>query len=535
MDLAENLITKLLALGVEEFCICAGARNSPLVEVFEKNVHLSAFHFFEERSAGFFALGRIAQTKKPVAVMTTSGTAVAELLPSVIEAFYTGAPLIVISADRPKKYRGTGAPQAIEQIGLFSNYIETYFDVDFFEPNCDFSKWTQKTAVQVNICFDEPLLDRPPVTLNAASQRSQIPNRELQNLLSEQNRLNEFLKASRPLVILSGLAVNEHEIVLNFLKTLRAPVYAETLSGLRGHKDIEAFEIVGGDLSAASFIQNKQCDAILRIGGVPTLRLWRDLEEVFKDVPVFNMSQNPFSGLARREKVFPIAEIQILKNFKNDKTFLENDFSLKRDQEASHYLSELVRQYPLSEQSWYNLISKSSENENIYLGNSLPVRQWDLVSERNRGDFSKVFGNRGANGIDGQLSTFFGWAENNKSNWCVLGDLTTMYDLSAPWILTQIENLNFNLVIMNNHGGQIFKRMFGDKKLFLNPHQVEFSHWAKMWNLEYQLYSAEKDQIHFQKTFHPKKTGKAVIEIHPDSVQTENFNIEWQRFWKNEI
>jgi 2-succinyl-5-enolpyruvyl-6-hydroxy-3-cyclohexene-1-carboxylate synthase len=105
------------------------------------------FSFIDERSAAFFALGRMKLHGNPVAVVTTSGTAVAELLPAAIEAFYSGLPLILVSADRPARFRGTGAPQSIEQLGLFGPYAETVLE-----------SWSRARPLHLNVEFDEPLL-----------------------------------------------------------------------------------------------------------------------------------------------------------------------------------------------------------------------------------------------------------------------------------------------------------------------------------------------------------------------------------------
>ena len=132
--------------GVEEFCVCAGSRNSPLLYVLGSS-DARLFSFVDERSAAFFALGRIKQHARPCAVVTTSGTAAAELLPAAIEAHYSGLPLILISADRPGRFRGTGAPQSIEQVGIFGVYAET-----------SLSMWSGMRPLHLNIEFDEPLL-----------------------------------------------------------------------------------------------------------------------------------------------------------------------------------------------------------------------------------------------------------------------------------------------------------------------------------------------------------------------------------------
>ena len=143
LAVARGVIEKLRAEGVREFCACAGSRNSPLLVVLP-----NAYSFVDERSAAFFAIGRIKATGVPVAVVTTSGTAAAELLPAAVEAFYSGLPLILITADRPERFRGTGAPQCIDQIDLFGKYAAT-----------DVEQWNRESPLHINVEFDEPLID----------------------------------------------------------------------------------------------------------------------------------------------------------------------------------------------------------------------------------------------------------------------------------------------------------------------------------------------------------------------------------------
>jgi len=117
-ELARRVIAGCVERGIDEFVLCPGSRNSPLLlEAIRWPV--KCWRHFEERAAGFFALGRCRARQAPVAVVTTSGTAVCELFPAMVEALYQRQPLLAITADRPKRYRGTGAPQAIEQAGMF--------------------------------------------------------------------------------------------------------------------------------------------------------------------------------------------------------------------------------------------------------------------------------------------------------------------------------------------------------------------------------------------------------------------------------
>lgn len=142
---ARQLIAEVRARGVADFCVCAGSRNAPLLAALKDE---RVFSFVDERSAAFFAVGRMKLHGQPAAVVTTSGTAVAELLPAAIEAHYSGLPLVLITADRPARYRGTGAPQAIEQVGLFGSYAEV-----------ELASWSGARPLHLNIEFDEPLID----------------------------------------------------------------------------------------------------------------------------------------------------------------------------------------------------------------------------------------------------------------------------------------------------------------------------------------------------------------------------------------
>ena len=147
VERASRLIAEVREAGAREFCVCAGSRNAPLLAVLGELADVRLFSFVDERSAAFFAIGRVKLHGQPVGVVTTSGTAVAEMLPAAIEAYYSGVPLILISADRPARFRGTGAPQSIEQVGIFGVYAETSLE-----------SWTRTRPLHLNVEFDEPLL-----------------------------------------------------------------------------------------------------------------------------------------------------------------------------------------------------------------------------------------------------------------------------------------------------------------------------------------------------------------------------------------
>jgi 2-succinyl-5-enolpyruvyl-6-hydroxy-3-cyclohexene-1-carboxylate synthase len=193
------------------------------------------------------------------------------------------------------------------------------------------------------------------------------------------------------------------------------------------------------------------------------------------------------------------------------------------DQKWSQSLSQLLSSEPTSEPGILAALSRQIPNgSRVYLGNSLPIREWDLAAVSQCKKF-EVWGSRGLNGIDGQLSTFLGFARSENSNWAVLGDLTALYDLPGPWILSQLQSLNMNLVIINNGGGKIFSKMFPYSE-FQNQHQLRFRSWAEFWKLDYETFS----EIPCSESW-AAEYRKRVIELIPDSEATARFWKEYQR------
>ncbi len=156
LTLARHVLATLSEAGVVEAVICPGGRNAAFVELFAaQDCPIKAYWHFEERSASFFALGRIKQTGKPVAVITTSGTAAAELFPATMEAYYSGLPLVLVTADRPSRFRGSGAPQAADQDGLFRKFAPLAFDLDG-DDEMDVFHLDTSAPVHINVRFEDP-------------------------------------------------------------------------------------------------------------------------------------------------------------------------------------------------------------------------------------------------------------------------------------------------------------------------------------------------------------------------------------------
>ncbi len=453
---ARRAIEQACALGATDFCVCAGSRNAPLLAVLGAS-DLRVFSFVDERSAAFFALGRAKLTGRPAAVVTTSGTAVAEILPAAIEAHYSGTPLILITADRPARYRGTGAPQSIEQEQIFGVYAR--------EP-----------VTHINIEFDEPLIDEEVARFSWERGR---PARSSARTAGE----TPALPGSRPLVILGGLDEPDRPRVLEFATKLNTPIYAEPLSGLRENPALTHLIITAGE----RMIGRGEFDAVIRIGNVPTLRFWRDLDESRADLPLISFSALSFTGCSRGE-VHPLEALPSDVAPRNrDEDFFADD------RERAAAIARILDDEPESELVMFRSLSQSiASNTRVYLGNSLPIREWDLAAIREPRGF-EIAANRGANGIDGQLSTFLGQCDPSRPNVAIVGDLTAIYDSNAPWIVPQLDpGIDWRIVILNNGGGRIFSRVSSLRKLdasmreriIENAHGIRFDQWAAMWSIE---------------------------------------------------
>lgn len=517
--LAENVLHALIQKGVREFCLCPSKRNAPLVYPLTKAPHLNIYYWPEERSAAFFALGRIKATGRPVAVLTTSGTAVGELLPAAMEAHYTGLPLVLVTADRPRRFRGSGAPQSAEQVGLFGCYAHHQLDLADGDC-CQLEGWQGQGPLHLNVCFEEPQ-DKfcRDIALDAS-----LPIGLFETTLPSYETIESyttFLKEVHfPLVIVGTLAPSQREETIRFLLHLQAPVYAEALSNIREDPRLKPLLISQDRLIWKLSAQHGYAiDGVLRIGGVPTLRLWRDLEDKQQAIRLCSISEQPFSGLDWAT----VTHTNLCAFFAWAQTLpVSATYPYDKWRQADHVIQqallELFQEEPQAEPSLiHQLSTKISNGAKVYLGNSMPIREWDLAATYEARHY-QMAANRGLNGIDGQLATFLGYSSIEQDNWAILGDLTALYDLVAPWITPQLPSLSLHAVIVNNKGSDMFVRMFAHPA-FQNKHQLSFEPLAHFWQWRYEKWTEIPHEITSGK-------GGHLIELIPDTQATHRF---WQR------
>lgn len=510
---AVDAVTRYLRAGITEFVVCGGARNAALLEALARAQTAGKcriWRHFEERGAGFFALGRTMATGNPCAVVTTSGTAAAELLPSVIEAWYQARPLVLLTADRPAAFRHSGSPQTIDQTGLFGTHAATG----------TLDEWSGEIPLHENIELDEEF-DPGTDDFRDTAVGTWEPARKPPVVAGLARWLREDVYRGF-VVMIGGLEPDEREEVFHFCRDFGAPVVAEGTSGLR--EALAGLTIHDADRVLAKHPPGK----ILRLGEVPSGRFWRDLE-TRTDVEVWSVCRNGLPGLARPSQVSQGRVDRILRALGEvDPVDDALDLLVGASARAAA-LEELLEAYPDSEPALVRAISHfACIGSGIYLGNSLPIREWNQFAQWTR-PVTSIRANRGTNGIDGQVSTWLGCSTEQQDAWAILGDLTTLYDLAAPALLTQVECSGRVLAVINNRGGRIFERLPRLQSMdasaaasLIQPHSADFSGLAILWGMRH-LRVRTADDLDQLST----EGAPLLLEIIPDENQTARFWAEW--------
>lgn len=490
--LGAAIVCGLQKLGVGRFFMSPGARGSALVAAVAEGGADCTVHY-DERGMAFAALGWSMATGKPAACLTTSGSAVANLLPACVEAFHSGVPLILVTADRPPELRGSGANQTIRQPGILGSFVRAEADLpcpsDVMEVpgileslvSAALGPWPG--PVHLNVPFDEPVLPEggvgefpmPRAVSQAEADVLKIPA--------------GFFEVERGVVVLGRLSLREQAVapkVLEFAKRLGWPLIADVLSGAR---------LMGGVVAHADWIlQNPEIPAperVLHLGGsVVSKRLGKWLAACrgadYLQVRKFPERLDPWGG----NPEFLSADIA---------PFLESvrvfgragwgDWWRGLDEKAALVLSDLPEG---SEPAIACAVAEfaARNGDLLFLGNSMPVRDVDSCARAVFEMPTPVLGNRGASGIDGNIATIAGTCLGSGCPVvALLGDLAVLHDLNS---LALLRDLPVTLVVINNNGGGIFRFLpiaigTSDRERYWEtPHGMDFQNAAAQFGLEYQ-------------------------------------------------
>jgi 2-succinyl-5-enolpyruvyl-6-hydroxy-3-cyclohexene-1-carboxylate synthase len=510
------MLDEFARCGMEHACTCPGSRNTPIVLSIANEQRLQAWSHIDERSAGFFALGAAKASGRPVAVTCTSGTAAANLMPAVIEAHEAGVPLILLTADRPPELRDVGAGQTIDQIKLYGGAVKWFVELGVPDATPERLRWVRALAcraywtaasgrpgpVHINIPLREPLVLEQPLPIDEPGGGGKPHGHPW--LVQEASgpatpaaipRRHEF---RRTVFVVGDLGPNPGlgRKVADFAARARVPLLADPLSGARsGPAAIAHFDLMLRDRALAEQLAP---DVICRIGELPTskpLRTWIASSEQAHHI-LFAPDERWSDPSARVTQRIVGSLDDLLDRVEGDEVVPDDSDWLDRwaraDSVVAHAIAEPLMAAGLSEPATVTALGQFlPPDATLFVGASMPIRDVEEFFPALR-EPPRVMANRGANGIDGTVSSAFGVAAASAGEVVlVLGDLTLAHDIGGLLAARRL-GLKLTIVVINNDGGGIFNFLPVSsqgavfEQHIATPAGLEFAHAAALYGCRHE-------------------------------------------------
>ncbi|WP_026693571.1 2-succinyl-5-enolpyruvyl-6-hydroxy-3-cyclohexene-1-carboxylic-acid synthase [Peribacillus kribbensis] len=557
------VVDELAKAGVKNVVVSPGSRSTPLAYMLMEHDEIQVHLNIDERSAGFFALGMAKALQEPVGLLCTSGTAAANYYPAVVEAKISRIPLVVMTADRPHELRDVGAPQAIDQIHLYGRHVKWFVEMALPEESDDMIRYARNvcaraaaTALQapagpvhLNFPFREPLIphmeDKRWFKGKSESKSIGILQGEL--TLPEsfyQSCADKMMQAERGLIICGPMdSPSFNSKVLSLSKKTGFPVLADPLSQLRsdGSTSDAIIDTYDTFLRFEDVKKALKPDLILRFGAMPvskplTIYLKDQVDAELLVIDGGAGWREP-AGIADDmlycdETVF-CREMMSLVDRKEDRTWL--DEWKKINDLAKSGLGRIRDFSEMDEGKLFAVLADlMPHNSSLFVGNSMPVRDLDtfFLSPANH---VRTFCNRGANGIDGVVSSALGVSAVLDQTVLVIGDISFFHDMNGL-MAARLLKLDMTIIIVNNDGGGIFSFLPQSQEekhfeeLFGTPHGLEFKQAVSLYGGEYYApQSWEEFSDRFSSSF--AKKGLKVIELRTERSE----NVRRHRELWNEV
>lgn len=520
---ASVLVETLHRLGLTTAILCPGSRSAPLTYAFAQHPHIESIAILDERSAAFWALGLARQTGKPTALVCTSGTAGANFYPAVIEATESGVPLLIFTADRPPELRDCSAGQTIDQQKLYGTFPNWYSELTVPVLDQHLLAYLRQTLVHAwertqfpvagVVHFNVPLRDplAPVVQPDAQAFAATFPADFFDALeFSRPPDLRASPWTTHPLhlsergLIIAGLLQPNSpkdtcQAIAHLAKTLQVPVLAEALSPLRNFADENPYLISTYDpiLRQPVWADKLRPDWVIRIGEMPTsktLRQWLSQtqpQQWIIDPTDRNLDPLHSKTIHLRLSIeqFVLGLLDAPEIGSTPSAYLD----LWKTQEQLHRCAldqALAATAPLFEGKVAWLLSQCLPTGTpLLVANSTPVRDLEFFWKPGNRAIRPYF-NRGANGIDGTLSTALGIAHRNQSSVLLTGDLALLHDTNGFLISRNLVG-HLTIVLINNQGGGIFEALpiaqFDPpfEEFFATPQAVDFALLCRAYGVEH--------------------------------------------------
>lgn len=491
-------VALLKAHGIDHVVLSPGSRNAPLIHCFSQDPFFTCFSIVDERSAGYFAIGLIDKIQRPVAICCTSGTALLNYEPSVAEAFYRKLPLVVVSADRSTAWIGQMDGQTLPQQGVFGSLAAKSVQIpeiqtaeDLWHCNRLINEtlvecFRKNSPVHINIPISEPLFDFTEEKLPQVRKIQAFSGKELPDLSDFSSRWNN---TARRIILLGQMPENKELTELLEILALRLDcvVLCEHLANASSPSFIGNFDALIYSLPEAEAV-NMAPDLLITLGGHVVSK---QIKKFFRNHPPKNHwyisplgdcvdSFQCLTDLIETDPVSFFSKLQTRDG--SDKSFV------RTWKKASLLIHAPGKDIPFSDIFTVgSFLHRLPERSSLFVGNSSSVRNIQLYPIPGE---TKVFCNRGTNGIEGSISTTSGYAALHQGlTFLMVGDLSFFYDLNGLW--NKYFSGNLRILLINNGGGGIFHLLPGlDKSEALHSfvaaqHNTSAEGWVKAAGFDY--------------------------------------------------
>ncbi len=445
-----TLVDEWIRCGVRHAVLSPGSRSSPMAVALAARAELALHVVHDERVAAFVALG-LGLDGVPAVLLCTSGTAAVNFHPAIVEAGLSEAPIIVATADRPPELRGIGSPQTIDQLELYGRSVRWFHDAPVPD-NADYTMWRPlaqrvfATAaagpVHLNLPFREPLIGEPDTLPEPIGPPPLVPKG-----LASSGPLGSEVDVPRGVIVAGGLHGLSRGQIDQLSRRLRWPVLADPTSGVRDlDLAVTAFDSL---LRHDAFAQSQAPELVVRLGRAPASKVLSQWI-VESGSPVVQVGGPGVIDPDRNVSALcTVADLDTLSGAPGTSWC---DGWLAANERAEIAIDEVLVDQPMSEPGVARLVANSLLAESdMVVASSMPVRDLEWFGGRS----ARARANRGANGIDGTLSTALGRALLGRTVVALVGDLAFVHDSNALWALVE-RGADLRIIVIDNGGGGIF-------------------------------------------------------------------------------
>ncbi len=554
-------IDELSESDVRDVVISPGSRSTPLAMMFAQHPDIKVWLSVDERSAAFFALGMAKMEERPVALVCTSGTAAANYYPAIIEASISHVPLLVLTADRPHELRDVGAPQAIDQIGMYGNYVKWFHEMALPENEVGMIRYVRSNAARA--CAVATHGKKGPVHLNLPFREPLVPDYKAPNAFDygkgENGAYRTFTSGARHLseaeytdmanrltgvkrgLIVCGPGQYRHaaQAITEMAAVFGFPILADPLSPLRTGEHSKRLIIEHYDaVMKSDVVKEWKPELVIRFGAMPISKAFlKYVQQHNTDVWIIDEGEDWRDPVHSGGRMIYADSEQFASSVAR---------SVEREEQTSDWTESWIEANAVAQQEkqafvetdvffegkiFSRLEELMPENAALFVGNSMPIRDLDSFFGKNEKDIHLV-ANRGANGIDGVISSAFGVAATGKKTVLVIGDLSFYHDMNGL-LASKMHELDLTIVLVNNSGGGIFsflpqyKHPDHFEELFGTPIGISFEQSTELYGGTYHLMKSWYD---FDDAFTKSVNGKGLHVLEVQTNRDENVQLH-REYW----